>query len=232
MEERDLPCIRQSWMLRGSICREEGQPLYEKTAPVAHWTTDDGGTYRDFPVAFETMYLEHGAVPGSSVMWDAGEVLHRAEFAEEYRKEQIHPTDPQQTVFVYQMETGEQIRVGVTKESDQTADHPYRFEYQFNWQKLSEVNAYACTYLTVENRQRLDYLPAGSGYVLVETARRRPVLPGQRAGLVTVADTGEIQLYPVENEEGTLLISKVYEHGERNWPEPDWRFTGQMKMED
>lgn len=196
----------------GRICREEGQPLYEKTAPVAHWTTDDGGTYRDFPVAFETMYLEHGAVPGSSVMWDAGEVLHRAEFAEEYRKEQIHPTDPQQTVFVYQMETGEQIRVGVTKESDQTADHPYRFEYQFNWQKLSEVNAYACTYLTVENRQRLDYLPAGSSYVLVETEVPAGFARAEDR-LVTVADTGEIQLYPVENEEGTLLISKVYEHG-------------------
>lgn len=49
------------------------------------------------------------------------------------------------------------------------ADHPYRFEYQFNWQELSNVNAYACSYLTVENRQRLDYLPAGSSYVLVET---------------------------------------------------------------
>ncbi len=102
--------------------------------------------------------------------------------------------------------------MGVTKESDQTADHPYRFEYQFNWQKLSEVNAYACTYLTVENRQRLDYLPAGSSYVLVETGV--PAGFGRAEDrLVTVADTGEIQLYPVENEEGTLLISKVYEHG-------------------
>ena len=198
----------------GRVCYEEGHPLYEKSLPIAHWTTDDGSTYREFSTAFETMYLEHGAAPGSSVMWDAGEVLHRAEFVAEYQKEQIHPTDPRQTVFLYQMETGAQIRIGVTKETDSLADHPCRFEYQFNWQKLPDVNAYACTYLTLENRQRLDYLPAGSSYVLVETE----VPPGfSRAEdtLVTVADTGEIQLYRVENEEGTLLISKVYENGKK-----------------
>lgn len=115
-------------------------------------------------------------------MWDAGEVLYRAEFAEEYRKEQLHPTDPQQTVFVYRMETGEQIRVGVTKESEQTADHPYRFEYQFNWQKLSEVNAYACTYLTVENRQRLGLSAGPEAAMCWWKQRCRPVLPGQKTG--------------------------------------------------
>ncbi len=196
----------------GSICYEEGRPLYEKASPIVHWITDDGSTYRNFPDAFETMYLEHGAAPGSSVMWDAGEALHRAEFVTEYQKEQIHPTDPQQTILVYQMETGAQIRIGVTKQTDLPADHPYRFEYQFNWKELPDVNAYACSYLTLENRQRLDYLPAGNCYVLVETE----VPPGfSRAEdtLVTVADTGEVQLYRVENEEGTLLISKVYENG-------------------
>ena len=52
------------------------------------------------------------------------------------------------------------IRIGVTKEQDPLADHLFRFEYQFEWQQLPKVNAYACTYLTLENRQRFDYLPA------------------------------------------------------------------------
>ena len=104
------------------------------------------------------------------------------------------------------------IRIGVTKETDLQADHPYRFEYQFNWQELSNVNAYACSYLTVENRQRLDYLPAGSSYVLVETEVPAGFVRAQDM-LITVTDTGEIQLYRVENEEGSLLISKVYENG-------------------
>ena len=196
----------------GNVCHEEGKPLYEKASPVVHWTTDDGVTYRDFPEAFETMYLEHGAVSESSVMWNAGEHLYRAEYESEYEKEQIHPTDPEQIVYVYRMETGERIRIGVTREKDPVADFPYRFEYQFNWQKLSEINEYACTYLTLENRQRFDYLPVGSSYVLVETE----VPPGfARAEntLITVSDTGEMKRYRVENEEGTLLISKVYEQG-------------------
>lgn len=49
---------------------------------------------------------------------------------------------------------------------------------------------------------------------------------------MTVADTGEIQLYPVENEEGTLLISKVYEHGGKELAGARLALTGQMKMED
>lgn len=196
----------------GNICYEEGKPLYEQDSPVAHWITDDGTMYRDFPEAFETMYLEHGAAPGSSLMWDVGETLHRAEFETECQKEQIHPTDTQQTVYVYRTETGERIRIGVTKEQDPEADSPYRFEYQFNWQKLSEMNAYACCYLTVENRQRFDYLPVGSSYVLVETEVPSGFARAEDT-LITVSDTGEIQQYRVENEEGTLLISKVYEQG-------------------
>ena len=113
----------------GKVCRDEdGQLLYVEDSPVTHWITDDGTTYREFPTAFETMYLEHGAKPGSSVIWDAGDVLYRAEFMAEYQKEQIHPADPKQTVLVYRMETGAVIRIGVTKETDLQADHPYRFE--------------------------------------------------------------------------------------------------------
>lgn len=195
-------------------CDEDGEPLYEEDSPVVHWTTDDGSTYREFPTAFETMYLEHGAKPGSSVAWDNGADLHRAWYESEYGKELLHPQDPSQTVYVYRTETGERIRIGVTKEQDLLADHLYRFEYQFEWQPLPAVNEYACTYLTLENRQRFDYLPVGSSFVLVETE----VPPGFARGkavLVTVKDTGEIQLYRIENEEGTLLISKVFENGDK-----------------
>lgn len=198
----------------GNICYKDGAPEYDPSSVIAHWVTDDGTTYRDFPDAFETMYLEHGAKPGSSVMWDAGEHLYRAEYEAGYKKELLKPTDPEQTVYVYRMKNGAKIRIGVTREQDLFADHPFRFEYQFDWQKLSDVNTHACTYLTVENRQRFDYLPAGGSYVLVETK----VPPGfARAGevLITVNDTGDVQLYRVENEEGTLLISKVYEDGDK-----------------
>ncbi|MFR5731840.1 MAG: hypothetical protein ACLUD2_07720 [Clostridium sp.] len=119
---------------------------------MARWITDGGTTCQAFPDAFETMYLEHGAKPVSSVMWDAGDVLYRAEFMAEYQKEQIHPADPKQTVLVYRMETGAVIRIGVTKETDLQADHPYRFEYQFNWQELSNVSA-VCLQLSVSGKQ-------------------------------------------------------------------------------
>lgn len=199
----------------GEVCRDEdGQLLYVEDSPVAHWTTDDGTTYREFPTTFETMYLEHGAKPGSSVAWDDGVDLHRAEYVSERQKELLRPQDPKQTVYTYRTESGACIRIGVTKEQDPLSDHLYRFEYQFEWQQIPEVNAYACTYLTLENHQRFDYLPAESSYVLVETE----VPPGFARGeavLVTVKDTGTVQLYRIENEEGTLLISKVYENGSK-----------------
>ena len=199
----------------GKVCRDEdGQLLYVEDSPVAHWITDDGTTYREFPTAFETMYLEHGAKPGSSVAWDDGVDLRRAEYVSERQKELLRPQDPKQTVYTYRTESGACIRIGVTKEQDPLSDHLYRFEYQFEWQQLPEINAYACTYLTLENHQRFDYLPAESSYVLVETE----VPPGFARGeavLVTVKDTGTVQLYRIENEEGTLLISKVYENGSK-----------------
>ena len=199
----------------GAVCRDEnGHPLYVEDLPVAHWTTDDGTTYQEFPAAFEAMYLEHGAKPGSSVAWNDGADLYRAVYESEWQKELLHPQDSKQTVYTYRTEGGARIRIGVTKEQDPLADHLFRFEYQFEWQQLPKVNAYACTYLTLENRQRFDYLPAGASYVLVETE----VPPGfarAKAVLVTVKDTGEVQLYRVENEEGTLLISKVYENGSK-----------------
>lgn len=73
---------------------------------MAHWTTDDGTTYREFPTAFETMYLEHGAKPGSSVAWDDGVDLHRAEYVSERQKELLRPQDPKQTVYTYRTESG------------------------------------------------------------------------------------------------------------------------------
>ena len=199
----------------GEVCRDEdGQLLYVEDSPVAHWTTDDGTTYRGFPTAFETMYLEHGAKPGSSVAWDDGVDPHRAEYVSERQKELLRPQDPKQTVYTYRTESGACIRIGVTKEQDPLSDHLYRFEYQFEWQQLPEINAYACTYLTLENHQRFDYLPAESSYVLVETEVPPGFVRGE-AVLVTVKDTGTVQLYRIENEEGTLLISKVYENGSK-----------------
>lgn len=101
------------------------------------------------------MYLEHGAKPGSSVAWNDGADLYRAVYESEWQKELLHPQDSKQTVYTYRTEGGARIRIGVTKEQDPLADHLFRFEYQFEWQQLPKVNAYACTYLTLENRQRV-----------------------------------------------------------------------------
>ncbi len=201
----------------GNVCYADGKPQYDAAQPAASWVTDDGTMYQGFPDAFEEMYLEHGARPGSSVKWDAGTVLHRADYEAAYRKKAVKAGQARQWIFVYKTESGQQIRIGVTEEPDSMADHAYRFEYQFNWQKLSDINEYACTYLTVQNRQRFDYLPVHESYVLVETE----VPPGfTRAEnvLIRVEDTGAVQEYRVENTEGTLLISKVYEHGAKELP--------------
>lgn len=196
----------------GNVCYADGKPQPDAAQPVASWVTDDGTTYQGFPDAFEEMYLEHGVQPGSSVKWDAGTVLHRADYEAAYQKSTIRAGQARQWIFVYRTETGQQIRVGVTEEPDSMADHAYRFEYQFNWQKLPAINEYACTYLTVQNRQRFDYLPIHQSFVLVETE----VPPGFSQAenvLIRVEDTGAVQEYHVENAEGTLLISKVYADG-------------------
>lgn len=201
----------------GNICYEDGKLQYDVTKPAASWVTDDGTTYRGFPDAFEEMYLEHGAQPGSSVKWDAGSVLHCAEYEAGYQKPEVKAGQTRQWFFVYKTESGQRIRIGVTEEPDSMAEHAYRFEYQFNWQKLPDINEYACTYLTVQNRQRFDYLPVHEAYVLVETE----VPPGfTRAEnvLIRVEDTGAVQEYRVENTEGTLLISKVYADGAKELP--------------
>lgn len=59
---------------------------------------------------------------------------------------------------------GETIRVAVSGNLPETV-----FDYQFDYQKLEHINAYADTYLTDRGTRRINGLPAGKKYVLVET---------------------------------------------------------------
>lgn len=100
-------------------------------------------------------------------------------------------------------ETGEKVLADVRYNGME-----FTYDYKFNYHTLPQVNAYANAWLEADGRYRMDYLPAGGRYVLVETrapegyAKAEPVA-------VKVEETVDVQLHDVFNERKHLTLSKV-----------------------
>lgn len=204
---------------------EMGKPIYEngriaywKDRPAASWITSDGAVYRDFIPAFESMYRQYGTTGGTSVAWDSEGGQYQAE---QISCDQIDASVsggnssiwPASAVMMFRMEDGRRIRVGIYGEQDGAEGRDFTFEYQFDYQELPGINGRASQYQTTEGSQRLEYLPARSWYVLVETVPPE----GYRAAeplAVYVKDKAEVQRYQVENKTAELLVSKVTKNGE------------------
>lgn len=203
---------------QGNPVYKNGKIIYREDHPAASWVTGDSAVYRDFIPAFEAMYRRYGTAGSTSVSWDSGGELYQAK---QISCEQMDASIgggragiwPTSAVMVFRMEDGRAIRIGIYGEQDGTDGRDFTFEYQFDYQTLPGINGRANQYQTVEGRRRLEYLPAGSWYVLVETT----VPDGFRAAepmAVHVKNQAEVQYYQVENETARLLISKVTKDGE------------------
>ena len=97
---------------------------------------------------------------------------------------------------------GETIRVAVSGNLPETV-----FDYQFDYQKLEHINAYADTYLTDRGTRRINGLPAGKKYVLVETKAPDGFLKAD-AQVIVVENRKEIQQYHIEDLAGQIWLSK------------------------
>ena len=196
----------------GSIVYADGKPQYDVGAKVAEWTSSDALAYRDFPVAFEAMYREYGTAPGTSVSWDADGVRRTASYVScealdaslTGGRGSVFPTA---AVMTFKTDEGKEIRIGVYGENENLSGRDFTFEYRYEYRELPGITPHAATWLTGQGRQRLEYLPAGGRYVLVET-RAPEGYAGAEDVAVEVLDTADVQRYRVKNEEGRLLISK------------------------
>ncbi len=197
----------------GRVVKLNGKPQYHEDRPVDTWISGDVSEYAGFIPAFEMMYREYGTQPGTSVSWEAGEKVRTAACikAEQIDRSvsggdsSVYPTTAAVTC---QTDTGKDIRVSIYGEIANSGGRDFTFEYQFDYRKLSHINPYASSYQTLEGRRRLDYLPVGGNYVLVETGAPEGFGKAEDR-IITVMETGDIQRYQVENTEGKLIVSKT-----------------------
>ncbi|MDD3252935.1 MAG: SpaA isopeptide-forming pilin-related protein [Lachnospiraceae bacterium] len=191
----------------------EGRPQYEEASPAANWTTVDRESCAAFAEAFEEMYHLYGVTLHTSVVWSAGGTEHRAEYVSaesidasiDGGRESLFPT---KAVLVFRTEEGMDIRISVYGQQDRLSGRDFIYEYQFDWKELSQIHERAKLYQTIEGRTRLEYLPVGSSYVLVETE----VVPGFAQAeplVITISDTEKVLHYEVENVESALRIAKT-----------------------
>ena len=191
---------------KGDVVYENGVPQYDSSCPVDSWLTGKRSVYQDFIPAFEEMYRDHGVTNGNSLSWQSDGVDYHASTIWKACSEKgmKHPTH---AVMILRTNEGCDIRITISGEQENRQGADFMFEYQFDYRKLPEVNAYACAWMTVEGIHRIDYLPVGNNYVLVET-----LVPGgfTKASdvLIEVQDTADVQRYSIENRASRLVISK------------------------
>ncbi len=190
----------------GKVIFYDGMPEYDSGHPADSWQTVSLEEYTSLIPAFEAMYREYGAREGTIVRWNQGDKDHEVKCVSAYSPDspkgsldRLHPVEAE---LILEMEDGRKIRVLVW-EGDS-------FEYQFDYRRLSEINEYACSYVTLDGVRRIDYLPVGKAYVLVETKAPEGFSKAENR-LILVSNTEDIQRYAVENTEGRLYLSKTAE---------------------
>lgn len=190
----------------GNVVCKDGKPQYYESGVVDTWLSSDGSEYAGFIPAFEELYREYGTQPGTSVTWKhGGENCMAKLVSSEQTDASIHPGA---AVMIFRTDSGKDIRITVYGETANQRGIDFTYEYQFDYRKLPGVNGYANSYLTPEGRRRMDYLPAGRSYVLVETGVPLGFAKAEDM-VITVMDTADVQRYHVENTAGQLIISKT-----------------------
>lgn len=200
--------------INGEILYDEnGHPRYDEVSPIVQWVTWDAENAAAFAEAFEEMYRLHGAAPHTSFFWKSKGVEHRAEYvsaevADGTAKGGSRSIFPTGVILLFRTDEGAYVRICISGQQENLSGRDFVYEYQFDWKSIPDILNKTNVYQTSSGRTRLEYLPAGSKYVLVETkapsgfAQASPLL-------VEVSDSEKIQHYEVENTEGMLRISKT-----------------------
>lgn len=112
---------------------------------------------------------------GASVGWEYQQTSYRAVCVDVERlsEEQTEAGFPAQVILNFRW-MKEIIRIKVHQISPDDRK-TCQFEYQFDYQKLPKINAYAAAWLTVEGMRRIEYLPVGVKYRLVEEQPRKDI---------------------------------------------------------
>jgi len=196
---------------KGQVVFRDGEPEYNREKPIDTWISNDGSDYQGFAAAFEEMYRDYGT-GGRRVSWNVDGKEHKAEYVSH---EQIDASAaggenslfPTAADIRFRTLEGQEIRIVVYGQQENRQGRDFVYEYQFDYRKLTGVNDYAVSYLTMDGMRRIDYLPVGKNFVLAET--KPPKGYGAAADrLIIIEDTAQIQRHSVSNQESVLLISK------------------------
>ncbi len=191
--------------------KTDGSALYDKEKLADTWESSGRDIYGEFIPAFEETYREYGT-KGRKVSWDAGGKRYEAEYVSHRQADDgaYDTAFPPAAELMYSMAGGTMIRIVVYGRHDNRQGRDFVFEYQFNYKKLPHINDYAVSYDTLEGIHRLDYLPVGKSYVLVEESG--PKGYGKAPDrVITVEDTAKVQRHRILNQESRLLIFKSTE---------------------
>lgn len=182
----------------------DGNPLYDETAPVTSWTTDDCKAYTEGPDSFVEQFKTLTGEYGNSFVtltWKGTTAS----------KESDTTTDRSESSRqLWDLGNGAQALVTVEKNLLRDGQPGYIYDFKFNYRKEGTL----VTYDTLEGRHRVDYLPITDlrnrkgYYVLAETktpAGYRNAAPM----LLVMEETAEIQLFGMENRERALSVSKI-----------------------
>lgn len=203
----------------GNVIYKDGKPQYDRSEVTDTWVSSDGSEYKEFIPAFEEMYRQYGTQPGTSVTWEAGTKTCTARLVQAEQTDwsggadhpgstlpgTIHPTA---AVLIFRTDDGKDIRITVYGETMNRQGKDFTYEYQFDYRRLPGINEYANSYQTLAGIRRLDYLPVGKSYVLVESGVPQGFAQAEDM-VITVMDTADVQRWHVENTEGRLIISKT-----------------------
>lgn len=192
----------------GAAAWENGAPVYDEEKAVHSWETGDKTVYQGFAQAFEEMYRAYGTA-GREVSWEVGGKHYEARYVSHRQIDYGGGSTafPVHGELLFSMTGDKQIRIVVYGQQDHRQGRDFTYEYQFDYQRLPQIGGYGVSYETTEGIRRLDYLPVGRSFVLVE--KKPPEGYGKASDrLITVEHTENVQRHRILNQESRLLISK------------------------
>ena len=193
-------------MQKGEIIYDvDGTPVYDARV-LASFKSGTVENYQNFRDAFEKAYASYG-VDLSLFGWKENGQEKSATVTSKTVMDAAsaggsHDRFATKALLTMITSDGETIRVAVSGNLPETV-----FDYQFDYQKLEHINAYADTYLTDRGTRRINGLPAGKKYVLVETKAPDGFLKAD-AQVIVVENRKEIQQYHIEDLAGQIWLSK------------------------
>lgn len=169
----------------------------EKGRIVHQWTSNNCEIYRDFIPEFEQMYRDYGVAEGTAIRWKSSGNDYYARFVSAQVSE-TGTKHPNSAIMEFLTSEGQIIRITVYEKKESRQGSDFVYEYQFDYQKLSQINEYACAWVTLDGVYRLEYLPVGGHFLLQERKAPKGYLKAEDT-MLYVTDTADIQRYSIQN---------------------------------